>query len=77
MSDKKLKNLYRVKCRGTEMSAYVVATDPSTAYDIFKAYLDQKDLGFFSERVLESVTLLSAERGMKSTKDVFLLQETP
>lgn len=61
-------NLYKVTCRGMKYSAsgpvhgvsYVVAEDASQAYDKVRAYLDEKDLGFASERCMETVELIAS-----------------
>jgi len=66
---KKQLNLYLVKLRGMQYNStgtayginYAIATDSNTAYQIVKNYLDKRAIGFSSDRVLESVTLL-AER---------------
>lgn len=61
-------NLYLVKCRGMKYSnpnygiSYVVAHTTDEAYQKVLEYLKDKDIGFSSDRVLESVTLV-AESG--------------
>ena len=61
--------LYKVKLRGLKYSAgtnygesYVVANNPSEAYDKVRAFVLEKNLGFASDREMESVELL-AETG--------------
>ena len=56
--------LYKVKCRGMQFShgfSYVVANDPTKAYEIVKKYLDKEDLGFLDDRELEIIELLAEE----------------
>lgn len=55
-------NLYKVICRGMKDShgfAYVVASDPTEAYQKMRNYLNAKDLGFSQGRELESITLIA------------------
>ena len=40
-------------------TSYVVAEDPTSAYNTVKAFLDAKDLGFESQRRLGCVELLA------------------
>lgn len=67
--DKKLK-LYRVLLRGMQHSygnqvshgdAYVVAENSDEAYKKLRAYVDEKDLGFYRERELDTVQLIAEE----------------
>jgi len=61
--------LYRVKLRGMQTSysgtrygdSYVVADDPSRAYEIVKSYCKKADVGFDNERELHEVTLVAEE----------------
>jgi hypothetical protein len=41
--------------------AYVLAENPSQAYDKLRDFLDKKDLGFSHERELENVKLLAED----------------
>lgn len=54
--------LFRVVCRGMKSSygiSYVVATDPTSAYQKLKDYLDQHDLGFHKDREMEKIELIA------------------
>ena len=61
--------LFLVKCKGMTINptgaphgkAYVLADDPTSAYNKLKAYLDDKNLGFADERVLDRITLVAEE----------------
>ena len=61
-------NLYKVTCKGMKHSStgtahginFVVATDPTTAYNLVREYLDKRDLGFARDRELESIELLAS-----------------
>jgi len=63
------RKLYRVQLEGVAVSfvrtcygiSYVVATNPTEAYKIVREYLDRKNLGFRSEREMDSITLLAEE----------------
>ena len=63
------RKLYRVTCRGMTSSfssiihgiAYVVATNPTEAYEKLRNYLDTAELGFRREREMEKVELLAEE----------------
>lgn len=67
--DKRMK-LYLVKLRGMQSTAtgtaygvsYVVAKNPTQAYNIVRKYVDVKDLGFEDQREMESIKLI-AETG--------------
>ena len=63
-------NLYRVTLQGMNSSIagnvahgipYVVADNPTEAYNKVRQYLDEKDYGFPSDRVLKSVELLASD----------------
>lgn len=62
-------NLYRVTLQGMNSSiagsiahgvSYVAALDPTEAYNKVRKYLDEKDYGFSSDRVLKSIELLAS-----------------
>jgi hypothetical protein len=71
------RKLYRVQLKGMKGSfigtcygmpigtcygmPYVVATNPTDAYKIVQEYLDKTNLGFRSEREMDSITLLAEE----------------
>jgi len=61
-------NLYRVTLRGMKGSiagtvaygvSYVIASNPNSAYEIVRYFLDKNDLGFSHERQLEKVELIA------------------
>lgn len=64
-------NLYRVTLQGMTHNytgtphgdVYVVARDSHTAYEIVRADLDDRDVGFHRERELKSVELLATTDG--------------
>lgn len=66
MSDKTMK-LYEIHCKGMTYSvtgvihgkAFVVATNPDEAYKKLRKHLDDKNLGFTSERELEQIILVA------------------
>jgi hypothetical protein len=74
--------LFRVTLRGlyaTKYGAsYVVAPDPTTAYQMVRAKLDDKDYGFDKDRELHSIELL-ADSGYlhDSPSQLFLPTEIP
>ncbi len=60
--------LFRVNTRalpsstGTDYSsAYVVAPDPTAAYEIVRKYLDEKGVLFQNERTMAGIELLAEE----------------
>lgn len=62
--------LYLVKCKGMTSTiggqtphglAYVVANDAENAYKILRKKLDEKDLGFYHERELDTIQLIAEE----------------
>jgi hypothetical protein len=61
--------LYKVTLRGLHGTGintdygtcYVVATDPTTAYNILRAYIEKRDLGFDRERELNRIELIAEE----------------
>lgn len=61
--------LFLVRCKGMTSTvtgvahglAYVVANDPTEAYNKLRNYLDEKDLGFTSERELNTIQLIADE----------------
>ena len=74
-------NLYRVKLRGMQSSvtgiaygdSYVIANDPSEAYQKIRRFLDKANIGFHKERELKSVELLAGEDEYNDTgKMVFV-----
>lgn len=61
--------LYRVICKGMHGSitgprqgiAYVLAKDPTEAYNKLRAYLDAGDIGFRKDRELDRIELIADE----------------
>jgi hypothetical protein len=41
--------------------SYVVATNPTDAYEQVRRYLDDKDIGFAADRELESIKLVAED----------------
>lgn len=68
-------NLYLVETRGYGdfRYVYVVAGDPTSAYNIVKKYLDENDLCILSDRALKSVTLLAESTKYPRCKTMLLL----
>ena len=63
----KTRKLFRVTLRGmTGYSSgvihgvnYVIANDPTEAYESVRRYLDEKDIGFNKERELDNIELIA------------------
>lgn len=61
--------LYRVKMKGMHTAvtgpiygdAYVIADNPTEAYEIMKRNIDEWDVGFSDNRVLKSIELIADE----------------
>lgn len=61
--------LYRIKLKGLHGAGidtdyghpYVVANDPNEAFKKVQDYLNVKDYGFSSERVMDTIELLAEE----------------
>ena len=76
-----VKRLYRVTLRGMTMCAtgvsygvsYVVADDPTSAYDMVRKMLDEKDIGFKREREMASIELIAENYGFTDTGCVLYL----
>ena len=59
--------LFMVTLKGMKYSAsgvthgvnYVVAKDPTEAYEIVRSFIDKENLGFYKDRELESVELIA------------------
>lgn len=51
------KNLYLVK--SNNFQAYVIASDPTEAWNKLSAWLEKKDYGFFWERKFASVQIVA------------------
>lgn len=70
-----MSNLYKVsvKCIGTYSSCYVVAEDPTEAYEKYRNYLNKKDILYNDERKLASIILIAEESEYQSDKDLPLL----
>ena len=57
-------NLYKITLQGmvaTYGTAYVVAEDPTSAYQKVRKEIDKKDLGFSKERKLKSIELIAVD----------------
>ena len=74
-------NLYRVKLRGMQSSStgicyglsFVVATDPTNAYDQVSRFLDDNDIGFYKDRELDSITLLASTGRYNNTGSLLFI----
>ena len=61
--------LFRVTIRGLfgggvstrYQTTYVVATDPTTAYDMVREYLEKRRLGTSNDREMEQIELIAEE----------------
>jgi hypothetical protein len=60
--------LYRVELKGLSSStgvcmhsSYVIATDPASAYNKVRKWLDEKDYGFKHDRELSSIHLIAED----------------
>ncbi len=72
-------NLYRVTLRGMTDShgiSYVVAANPSLAYDKVRKDLDDRDLGFNKDKALDSIELLAADCTYPECKRRLYLAQT-
>ncbi len=73
--------LYRVTLRGMTYAvtgtiygiSYVIATDAEKAYQKVKEFLDDKDLGYTKDRVLDKVELIAEEDQYTYTGTMLLL----
>ncbi len=73
-------NLYRVKLRGMQSSrtgiaygdSYVLAHNPTEAYQKVREFLDKSDIGFLKDRELESLELLANTEGYSIGRMVFV-----
>lgn len=69
-------NLYKVTLRGMTSSSitmihginYVVASDPTTAYNKVRKHLDENDIGFSSDRELDKIELIASSKDYNDTK---------
>jgi hypothetical protein len=60
-------NLYELTLGRGNISCYVVATDPTAAYELVKRFMDKKDLCFHSDRKFYSIKQLAKEKGTFDT----------
>ena len=68
--------LYLVKLRGMQFNpfgtaygiSYIVAVNPNDAFMKVKLYLEDKKIGFISDRELESVTLIAEQTDYPNCK---------
>ena len=76
-------NLYRVTLKGMTYSSvgvvygvsYVVAKDPTSAYEIVKKFLDSEDIGFGHQRILDKVELIAEEGKYPPCNTILFIQE--
>lgn len=74
--------LYLVTLRGMKSSpsgpsygeSYVLAEDPTTAYGTVRTFLDSNDIGFSSEREMESIELIAGTDRYNDTKHIIFIQ---
>jgi hypothetical protein len=73
-------NLYRVTLRGLIMSpwgtSYVVATDPTAAYEAVRVKLERRDYGFRTDRELSKVELIACAEEHHNTPSQLVLPAT-
>jgi hypothetical protein len=74
-------NLYYVELTGLHKTyspgrswgtSYVLAENPSQAYNMVKSYLDANDIGFESDRVLKSVSLVASSANASVNTPLFI-----
>lgn len=59
-----MKNLYLVTLKGMQEThgiSYVVAENPTEAYEKVKKDLDNRDIGFSGDKVLDNIKLLAED----------------
>ena len=69
-------NLYEVILRGMQNdygSSYVVATDPTSAYNIVRKFLDDNDIGFSGDRELSKIALLAGTNRYNDTGKILYI----
>lgn len=70
------KKLYKVECRGLKYNStgvihgisYVIAEDPTSAYNKVKKHPDGCDIGFDAERELLSIELIAEDYSYSATR---------
>jgi len=68
--------LYKVKLNSYRLKPYyVVAENPDIAFNMVKKLLDEKDWGFPSERVLESIEYMAEDREYPDNEVRLLVQK--
>lgn len=73
--------LYLVRCRGLQFSSsgpvwgiqYVVANDPTEAYQAVKQFLVRNSIGFPAERELDTIQLLAEDVAYPECKTILQL----
>ena len=59
---------------GTDLSSFfVVASDPTAAYEAVREHLDRRNLGFADDRELESVRVLAEATEYPACRTILLL----
>jgi hypothetical protein len=61
-------NLYKITLQGHGVH-FVVATDPTAAYEFVKRWMDAKDYGFVKDRTLAAIDLVAESGEYPNTKD--------
>lgn len=66
--------LFRITVKGLSKhkTSYIVAKDPTSAYEKLRKYLDARDYGFGSDREMEKIELIAEEYDY-STCETWLL----
>jgi hypothetical protein len=80
---KKEQKLYRVNLKGMKYSgagggptygvSYVVAQNPTEAYEKVKKFVDDEDLGFSKNREMESIELIASDYQYNNTGHILFL----
>ena len=77
------KKLFRVTLRGMLSpvtgpaygDSYVVATDPTSAYDVVRKFLDKNDIGFPRDREMDKVELVAGTDRYNDAGHILFAQE--
>ena len=77
MTDK----LFLVKIKGIHQGGfginynetYVIAADPTSAYDKLRKYLNDNDIGYRREREMESVHLIAEDKQTTNTETLLIV----
>jgi len=74
--------LFKVELRGNrsflgvdDQTSYVVASDPTTAYEIVRSYLERRDMGDDEDRELEKIQLIAEEGNYPNCRTRLMVQK--